>query len=217
MHYNYGATAVKLWGRGAHVVEDLAKRPPEPDLVIYLQRLIIHGVPGSDLRLFAVGVTGQAGYSILIVGERLRMLLPRNSSANSHFLNSDGAATIIAVVCICLYAMVFGDHVDILRIFTRLPIVLLGYGLPKRTFPLPEDDLTIQLGNVFDSKPLRVRGAIYAVGTLLLWLSIVRSIVEIKKYMVCLRTPHISQGSRSRIHPHRHQNQDAVNNFRPLR
>ncbi len=31
LHYNYGAAAVKLWGRGAHVIEDLAKRPPEPD------------------------------------------------------------------------------------------------------------------------------------------------------------------------------------------
>jgi len=74
-------------------------------LVIYLQRLVIHGVPpgGALTSVFLpLGPTGQAGYSILIIGERLRALLPRNSSANSHFLNSDDAATIIDVICICL-------------------------------------------------------------------------------------------------------------------
>ena len=31
LHYNYGAAAVKLWGHGADMIEDLAKRPPKPD------------------------------------------------------------------------------------------------------------------------------------------------------------------------------------------
>ena len=117
-------------------------------------------------------------------------------------------------------SMVVGDHVDVLRIsfhlcstsgvFGQLQIVLLGYGLPKRMFPLSVDDsrlhklqgvyanLTIQLGNAFDSKPLRVWGAICATGTLLLWLSIVlRSIVEIKNLIkihgVLADSPHLTE------------------------
>ena len=34
LHYNYGAAAVKLWGRNADMIEDLAKSPPKPNPVL---------------------------------------------------------------------------------------------------------------------------------------------------------------------------------------
>lgn len=42
LHYNYGAAAVKLWGRGADMIEDLAKRPPKPDPIPSGPSKVVH-------------------------------------------------------------------------------------------------------------------------------------------------------------------------------
>lgn len=74
-------------------------------LVIYLHRLITCGIPseGNVLSVFMpLGPTGQAGYSILLIGEGFRMLLPRSNNPNSYFLSLDLTPTIIDVCCICI-------------------------------------------------------------------------------------------------------------------
>jgi tellurite resistance protein TehA-like permease len=67
-------------------------------LVIYLQRLITCGIP-SERNILSVfvplGPTGQAGYSILLIGEAFRKLLPRAATANSYFLSADLTPTIM--------------------------------------------------------------------------------------------------------------------------
>ena len=70
-------------------------------LVIYLQRLITHGIPAqrSLLSVFIpLGPTGQAGISILLIGQNVRKLLPRPNT-NSYFLSSDHTPITIDICC----------------------------------------------------------------------------------------------------------------------
>jgi tellurite resistance protein TehA-like permease len=86
-------------------------------LVIYLQRLITFGIPSerSILSVFIpLGPTGQAGYSILLIGEGFRMLLPRAAMSNSYFL-SDGSHTDNhrrLLHLFIVHSLVFGHYVD---------------------------------------------------------------------------------------------------------
>ena len=74
-------------------------------LVIYLQRLITYGIPPERniLSVFIpLGPTGQAGYSVLLIGEGFHMLLPRAAEANSYFLSADLTPMIIDICCISI-------------------------------------------------------------------------------------------------------------------
>ncbi|KAJ3735679.1 voltage-dependent anion channel [Lentinula guzmanii] len=148
-------------------------------LTIYIQRLIIIGVPqgGNVLSVFLpLGPTGQAGYSIILAGQYFKEALPLRHGGST-FMNDPSTGNIIYVVCICgafiLWAlasmwMLFAllAVCDELR-KTHIPFRVNTWGLifPNGVYA----NLTIALGSTFDSPFFRIWGAIYAVFTLLLW------------------------------------------------
>lgn len=73
-------------------------------LVIYLQKLITYGIPtgGTVLSVFLpLGPTGQAGYSVLLIGENLRkMVLINNFKINSQLLTTGAIPTVIDITCV---------------------------------------------------------------------------------------------------------------------
>jgi len=74
-------------------------------LTVYLMRLIIHGLP-KGITLLSVflplGPTGQAGYSVMLIGDTFKTLLPSKSTQIPGFLTWDTTGTIIDVVCISI-------------------------------------------------------------------------------------------------------------------
>jgi tellurite resistance protein TehA-like permease len=177
-------------------------------LVIYLQRLITCGIPSERniLSIFIpLGPTGQAGYSILLIGEGFRLLLPRAAKANSYFLSANPTPIVIDICCICISFMLWSLATmwmiyGFLSLYTGLrqsyiPFRVTSWGLVfpnvcphrmKRKVLI--HDLqgvyathTIQLGQRFDSEGLRIWGALWAGGTLILWISLFcRSMLEMK-------------------------------------
>ncbi|KAI0661331.1 voltage-dependent anion channel-domain-containing protein [Cubamyces menziesii] len=80
-------------------------------LTMYLLRLIVHGVPPSSsvLSVFIpLGPMGQGGYSILLLGQGFRAVLPLNYGA-SHVLReahvADTIATLSLVVALVLWSL----------------------------------------------------------------------------------------------------------------
>ena len=74
-------------------------------LVTYLQKLITYGVPsgGALLSVFLpLGPTGQAGYSVILIGENLRRLASTHIRINSQSLEADPIPTIIDITCVCI-------------------------------------------------------------------------------------------------------------------
>lgn len=74
-------------------------------LVTYLQKLITYGVPpgGALLSVFLpLGPTGQAGYSVVLIGENLRRLVSTHIRINSQSLGVDPIPTIIDITCVCI-------------------------------------------------------------------------------------------------------------------
>ena len=72
-------------------------------LTMYLLRLIIHGVPpnANVLSVFIpLGPMGQGGYSILLLGQGFRSVLPLQN--NSQVLSDSRTGDIINVLCICV-------------------------------------------------------------------------------------------------------------------
>ncbi|KAF9071711.1 voltage-dependent anion channel [Rhodocollybia butyracea] len=148
-------------------------------LGVYIQRLIIVGMPHglSVLSVFIpLGATGQAGYSFILAGEFFQDLLPLEYGDSGLLTDPSTGRTINTIfVCIAfaLWAlasmwMMFGvlAILDELRT-TRIPFKVNYWGLifPNGVYA----NLTIILGNTFDSPFFRVWGSIYAVITLLLW------------------------------------------------
>lgn len=72
--------------------------------LVYLLRLIVHGLPagGTILSVFLpLGPTGQAGYSILLIGQYFQNALPVGYG-NSQFLNASTTGTTVNTVCIVI-------------------------------------------------------------------------------------------------------------------
>jgi len=148
-------------------------------LVVYLLRLIVHGLPpgATILSVFIpLSPTGQAGYSFLLIGQSFRSLLPMHSK-NSELLTSDSAGEIIDVICICSAFMLWSFAVmwmlfallavqEVLRV-TRFPFCVNHWGLIFPNGVLA--NLTIQLAQTLDSSFFRIFGALYATVTLILW------------------------------------------------
>lgn len=180
-------------------------------LTIYLLRLIIHGLPpgGTILSVFLpLGPTGQSGYAVLLIGQNYRTLFPALSIANFTG-DTISAGIVVDIVCTCLSFILWSLATmwilyALLAIYTALrksaiPFRISFWGLvfPNVCLPCSSQEkhdlcslqgvyanLTIQLGNVFDSRAFRIYGSIYAVGTLILWLSVFfRSIWELKKFV----------------------------------
>lgn len=72
-------------------------------LTMYFLRLIVYGVPeeASVISTFIpLGPMGQGGYSILLLGQGFRAILPLQK--NSQFLSDGQTGNIINVVCVCV-------------------------------------------------------------------------------------------------------------------
>ncbi|KAF9531612.1 voltage-dependent anion channel [Crepidotus variabilis] len=163
-------------------------------LVIYLQRLITFGLPKGPTVLsvfLPLGPTGQAGYSILLIGENFRSLLPNLSDRNSSILGVETTPATIQVICVCVAFVLWSlatmwTLFALMAVYTRLQETKIAFRMSFWGLVFPNGvyaNLTIQLGNTFDSPAFRIWGSIYAAGVLLLWLSIfLRSLAELKSF-----------------------------------
>lgn len=73
-------------------------------LTIYFLRLIVHGLPagGTVLSVFLpLGPTGQAGYSIFLIGDNFTTLFPTIPTSIGS-IHSNTAGSIVKIICICL-------------------------------------------------------------------------------------------------------------------
>jgi tellurite resistance protein TehA-like permease len=73
-------------------------------LTIYLHRLLLHGFPsGSSIisSFIPLGPMGQAGFSVLIIGQTLMKFLPVPGTM-SPFLGSAQTGEIIFALCVCI-------------------------------------------------------------------------------------------------------------------
>ncbi|KAF8161072.1 voltage-dependent anion channel [Crassisporium funariophilum] len=161
-------------------------------LTAYLLRLITHGLPqgATILSVFIpLGPTGQAGYAFLLIGQNYNSLLPISTLKGSSFLGGSMTGAVVNVACTCVALILWSIATmwflyAILALYSsfrhsRISFKLSNWGLvfPNGVYA----NLTIQLGNTFDSRAFRIWGSIYAVAVLLLWLSIsIRSLWEVK-------------------------------------
>jgi len=73
-------------------------------LTIYLLRLIVNGLPpgGTVLSAFLpIGPAGQGGYSLLLIGQSFKALLPLKDS-NSEVLTSSATGETIHILSVCI-------------------------------------------------------------------------------------------------------------------
>ncbi|KAH8828453.1 voltage-dependent anion channel [Flagelloscypha sp. PMI_526] len=159
-------------------------------LTVYLLRLIVHGLPPgpSILSVFLpLGPTGQAGFSILLVGQYFKKALPVNHGG-SEFLNSAVIGDIIYGQCVII-AFVLWSLASMWDIFALISL-LHAIFIKKTKFTFGTNffgmifpngvyaNLTIALAATFDSAFFRVWGAIYACFTLCLWTGVALNTVR---------------------------------------
>lgn len=155
-------------------------------LTMYLLRLIVYGVPQNATVIstfIPLGPMGQGGYSILLLGQGFRSVLPLQN--DSQVLSDRRTGDIINVLCVCvafvlwalatmwlMYALLAMQEVLRKGLF---PFKLTVWGLifPNGVYA----NLTIQLHNELDIYSFRIWGAIYGVVTLLLWTFVFSSTV----------------------------------------
>ncbi|KAK2461164.1 hypothetical protein APHAL10511_006691 [Amanita phalloides] len=165
---------------------------------IYFQRLFLYGLPEGTAVLttfLPLGPTGQAGFSIILIGRNLSELLPAEDSSSA-FLRWTYTGQAIYVLCVCVAFLLWTFSSTflafaILAIVTALHKRRIGFTPSFWGLVFPNSvyaTLTIALGESLNATFFRVYGAIYAVGTFLLWLSItLRSLVHV--YDVVFRHP----------------------------
>ncbi|KAI0051902.1 C4-dicarboxylate transporter/malic acid transport protein, partial [Auriscalpium vulgare] len=159
-------------------------------LTLYLLRLIVHGPPpgASVVSSFVpLGPMGQAGFSVLLIGQALRGFLPVQGST-SLFLGDARVGEIVYVACVCiafvLWALatmwlafaLLGIQNVVRR--TRFPFRIPFWGMifPNGVYA----NLTISLYRTFDVRFFRIFGAIYAGITFVLFVAVFTTTV----YMV---------------------------------
>ncbi|TEB38319.1 sulphite efflux pump protein [Coprinellus micaceus] len=164
-------------------------------LTLYLGRLIIHGLPpgASVLSVFLpLGPTGQSGFAWYLIGRNLHTLLPYVHAGDSGFLSSPTTADILIVLCTssaflmwCLATMwmlyaILALQSTVLKSPVAFKMSFWGLVFPNGVYA----NLTISLGNAFDSNGLRIYGAVYAVIVICLWVSIAtRSLFALKELL----------------------------------
>lgn len=92
-------------------------------LTIYVLRLMIHGYPDGATILSAflpLGPTGQAGYSIILIGRNVQSLLPLNYGKSS-ILRAGTTGDTIYVICLCI-SLVLWSFATMWVIFALLGI-----------------------------------------------------------------------------------------------
>lgn len=169
-------------------------------LTIYLSRLIIYGYPQGATILSSflpLGPLGQAGYSIMLLGENLQSLLPL-AYGDSELLTARATGDTIRVICLYI-SFVLWSLATMWMLFallgiqevlrkTRFPFDVPFWGLifpnGKNSLSLPPAsmihrhstgvyaNLTLKLSSTLDSPFFRVYGAIYSIATLILWIAV---------------------------------------------
>ncbi|KAL1735630.1 voltage-dependent anion channel [Schizophyllum commune] len=148
-------------------------------LVIYLMRLIVHGLPptATVISVFLpLGPTGDAAFSILTLGQCFRQFLPVYDGT-SQLLRSSVTGGILETICtlvafalwaMCTMWMLFA-FLSIQNVARKGPIPFKvpfwGLIFPNGVYA----NITISLGQTFDSGFFRVWGAMYAAMTLCMW------------------------------------------------
>lgn len=149
---------------------------------IYLQRLIVHGLP-QGITIFSaflpLGPLGQSGFAFLLLGQTSRILFPiKNGNGNplNIFENSMTPEILYVISWVLAFALwslatcwlllallALGD----VLIRTRFPFTITFWGMifPNGVYA----NLTLQLAVTLDSELLRIWGAVYAVFTFSLW------------------------------------------------
>ncbi|KAL1748623.1 voltage-dependent anion channel [Schizophyllum fasciatum] len=148
-------------------------------LVIYLLRLIVYGLPptATVISVFLpLGPTGQAAFSILLIGQCFHKFLPVYDGT-SQILRSPTTGPILDTICttisfvlwsMCTMWMLFA-FLSIQNVARKGPIPFKvpfwGLIFPNGVYA----NITISLGETFDSGFFRVWGAMYAALTLCMW------------------------------------------------
>ncbi|KAG5645206.1 hypothetical protein DXG03_006724 [Asterophora parasitica] len=140
-------------------------------LTVYLTRLVLHGPPDTSLILSAfitLGPLGQGGFSFLVNGENLSVLLPLHLGDRFPFAELTGQMLFSACFCIAWILWSMGIAwlmVSIISVYAvvrhqRIPFTLAYWGLifPTGVFGL----LSVQLGAVLDSPFFHYFGAIWS-------------------------------------------------------
>ncbi|KAH8119498.1 voltage-dependent anion channel [Phellopilus nigrolimitatus] len=162
---------------------------------IYLQRLIVHGLP-EGTSIFSVflpiGALGQGGYACLVIGEICEDLFPLASGPSSSiFVHEATAQTLYVVAWVFSFALwglatcwfllallALGD--TLIKGFLPFQLSFWGMIFPNGVYA----NLTIQLAGTIDCRVLRIWGSICACFTLALWI-----------FAVCYTLPAVWDGS----------------------
>ncbi|CAL1707088.1 unnamed protein product [Somion occarium] len=150
-------------------------------ITVYLLRLIIHGPPDPSLILSAfviLGPLGQGGFSLLVNGQDLSLLLPLHIGSDFPqseltgqmlFAGCFGGAYIlwsmgIAWILIACFSIAHVSH------NAKIPFSLAHWGLifPNGVFAL----CSVQLAKVLDSGFFRAFGAAWSCIVFLLWITV---------------------------------------------
>ncbi|KAI0305693.1 voltage-dependent anion channel [Multifurca ochricompacta] len=177
-------------------------------LTIYLYRLILHGFPpGASIfsSFIPLGPMGQAGFSVLLIGQSLKSFLPVSGSRSS-FLGSAQAGENVFALCVCISFFLWAlatmwlgyALLGIQRVLRRkrIPFKLSFWGM---TFPNGVyANLTINLYRVLDVPFFRVWGAVYSVFTILLWTAVFCRTISLVRHgkifeAPCLEVEEISE------------------------
>lgn len=166
-------------------------------LTIYFYRLILHGFPpgtGITSLFMPLGPMGQAGFSVIVIGQSMKEFLPVSGS-KSPFLGSADVGEVVFALSVCIgfflwalatmwlgYGLLGIQHV--LR-RNRVPFKLSFWGMIFPNVSYRDRlshlvhvtcysqgvyaNLTVALYQVLDVSFFRVWGAIYSVFTGLLW------------------------------------------------
>jgi len=144
-------------------------------LVVYIQRLILHGFPDSSLSaslFLPLGPLGQGGYGMMLVGNLFVTLLPQ-SSPYIAYLPTEGVAVALGSTLFLLSVVlwVFGMWFLIPASIALASSRKVTFGLPWWGLIFPTAIytlLTVEIGEKLDCTFIRVVAAVYTVLTFLL-------------------------------------------------
>ncbi|KAG6862254.1 hypothetical protein C0995_002185 [Termitomyces sp. Mi166 len=144
-------------------------------LTVYLARLVLYGPPDPSLILSAfitLGPLGQGGFSLLLAGQNLSVLLPLH--LGDRFPNAALTGDFLHSVCFCgawiLWSMgIAWTAISVISVYAvvriqRIPFTVAYWGLifPTGVFGL----LSVELGEVLDNPFFHYFGTIWSMAAL---------------------------------------------------
>ncbi|KAF8070178.1 voltage-dependent anion channel [Lyophyllum atratum] len=148
-------------------------------LTVYLTRLVLHGPPDTSLILSAfitLGPLGQGGFSFLVNGQNLSVLLPLH--LGDTFPSAALTGQLLYSACFCaawtLWSMgIAWAMISLISVYAvvrkqTIPFALAYWGIifPTGVFGL----LSVELGVVLNSPFFKYFGAIWSILDLILWI-----------------------------------------------